>query len=127
MDSDTDKVRYGADFRYYWDQVTLKAEYCRAKGIDTTNPATFNPDTWVDGYDAQVNLNVTRVDELVARYESLSQDPLYPAFGRRNAYNLGYIRFLDDSQKIKFFYIINQEQKNAIPNNQFIVEWMLSY
>lgn len=127
MDSTTDKVRYGADFRYYLDNITFKAEYCRAKGIDTTDVAKFNPNTWVDGYNGQVNFNVTRDNELVARYESLSQDPLYPDFGRRSAWNLGVIHFLDDSQKIKLFYQINNEQKHAVPNNGFIAEWLLTY
>ncbi len=127
MDSATDKIRYGADFRYYWDQLTFKAEYCRAKGIDTTNTATFNPSDWVDGYDAQLGVNITRRDELVARYESLSQDPLYPQYGRRSAWNLGFIRFIDDHLKFKLFYQINQEEMNSFPNNSFIAEWLVSY
>lgn|GEM_PF-823923 len=127
MDSTTDKIRYGADFRYYWDLITFKAEYCRAKGVDTTNPATFNPNDWVDGYNAQVGLNVTRRDELVARYESLSQDPLYPQYGRRSAWNLGYIRFIDDNLRFKLFYQINQEEKNSFPNNSLIAEWLVTY
>jgi hypothetical protein len=127
MNSTTDKVRYGADFRYYWDRLTFKSEYCRAKGIDATNTATFNPNDWVDGYNLQLNLNVTRADELVARYESLSQDPLYPQYGRRSAWNLGYIRFIDDNQKFKLFYLINQEQRLSFPNNSFIAEWLVTY
>jgi len=127
MDSRTDKIRCGADFRYYWDRVTFKSEYCRARGVDETDPAKFNPETWVDGWYGQLNVNVTRADELVARYESLSQDPLYPQYGRRTAWNLGYVRFLDDNQKFKLFYLINQEEKNSFPNNSFIAEWLITY
>lgn len=127
MNSSTNKVRYGADFRYYWDRVTFKSEYCRARGIDGTDPAKFNPNNYVDGYNLQVNFNATRADELVARYESLSLDPLQPQYGRRSAWNLGYIRFLDDNQRFKVFYIINEEQKVPFPNNSLIAEWLVTY
>lgn len=127
MDSKTDKIRYGADFRYYWDRLTFKSEYCRARGVDQSDPAKFNPETWVDGYYCQLNFSVTRADELVGRYESLSQDPLYPQFGRRSAWNLGYIRFLDDHTKLKLFYQINQEEKDSFANNSFIAEWLIAF
>lgn len=130
MDSVTDKIRYGADFRYYLDRITFKSEYCRAKGVDAadlTRPADYTAKDWVDGYNLQLNFNVTRADELVARYESLSVDPLQPKYGRRTAWNLGYIRFIDDAQKFKLFYQINNEEKFAFPNNQFIAEWLVTY
>lgn len=127
MNNTTDKVRFGADLRLFWDSFSFKAEYCRAKGIDGTDPTKFDVDEWVDGYYGQVAFNLTRQDELVARYESLSQDPLNPAFGRRSAWNLGYIRFLDDNQKMKLFYQINEEEVGEIQNNSLIAEWLVAY
>jgi len=127
MDSDNDKVRYGADLRFYWDKVTFKAEYIRAKGIDQTDTTKFNVNDWVNGYYTQLNLNASSSDVLVARWESLSQDPLYPDFGRRSAWNLGWIHYLDDKQKVKFFYQINKEELKSIKNNLFIAEWLMTY
>jgi hypothetical protein len=85
--SDVDKVRYGIDAQYYMNNLTLEAEYVRGKGVDTAD-AAWDQNKYVDGYYAQAAYNFTPSDAFVARYSSLSNDPVKPAFGKRTAWDL---------------------------------------
>ena len=127
MDATTDKIRFGADLRYYWDRMTLKAEYIRGKGIDEVDTTKWKQDDWIDGYYAQLNYNLSRSNVLVARYDSVSDDARNPQYGRRSAWNYGLIHYLDDSQKLKLFYQVNSEEKSSFDNNAAIAEWVLIY
>lgn len=122
------KKRVGADFEWYLKDITLKGEYARGAGVDgadSTKPfdsAVVSKN--VDGGWAQVTWNFLKVNTLAAKYETLSYDPLYPQFGRRSGWDLGILRWLDDKNRVKLYYIINQEQYHAFPNNVFIGEWL---
>ena len=124
------KDRYGADLQYYTKNITLKAEYIGGKGFDQAAPA-WNQDDTVKGYYAQLNYNINPSNMLVARYASMSQDPISPQYGRRSAWDLGAIRWLDDKSRLKFFYKINNEENEvdtvSEDNNGLAVEWITVY
>ena len=125
--SDVDKVRYGADLQYYLHNITFKGEYIRGKGFDQAAGA-WDQGEYADGYYAQLNFNLTNKNMLVARYSSMSQDPTAPQYGRVNAWELGFIRWLDDNTRFKLFYKINNEQYNEIDDNDGLVaEWITTY
>lgn len=123
------KSRWGADIQIYkFDNLSLKAEYIRGRGIDGGDPTKpFDP-AWTkisqDGFYAQAAYMLTRSDELVVRYDTLSEDPKAKTLGRRSAWNIGYIRWLDDKTRFKLFYIINDEEKHSFDNNVSIAEWI---
>lgn len=120
------KTRFGADFRYYLNNMTLKTEFVIARGVDEA-VAGYDNSKWLTAYDAQLGYNVTAADTLVAKYESLSQDPKFPAFGRRSAWNLGVLHWLDSNTRVKLFYNINQEQSAPIDNNIWRFEVLTTY
>lgn len=120
------KIRYGADAQYYMNRLTLKAEYMRGKGFDQA-ANTWNQDEYTSGYYAQLAYNIDALDTLVARYSSLENDPTKPNYGRRSAWDLGIIRWLDDSTRLKLFYQINKEETNSINNNAWAAEWIATY
>ncbi|MHB0912991.1 MAG: S-layer homology domain-containing protein [Armatimonadota bacterium] len=124
--SDVDRVRYGADMQYYGNGYTLEAEYMRGKGVDEAN-SSWDQNEFVDGYYAQLAVNVNPADMLVARYSSLSADPKNPTFGRRNGWDLGVVRTLDEKTRVKLFYVINNEESNGIKNNGLTFEWLTKY
>lgn len=125
-----DRNRYGADFQYYLNQATFKAEYIRAKGIDEA-ANTWDQSQWVDGYYAQINYNLTGKDTLVTRYSALASDPVRPQYGRRSAWEFGLLRWLDDKSRMKFFYKKNMEEKDPQQalwdNDGLVAEWVVSY
>lgn len=120
------KTRYGADFRYFGDNWAIKSEYVRGRGVDEA-VATFDNSEWIDGYYTQLNYNTNPKDTLVARYSSMSVDPLAPTFDRRNTWDIGWIRWLTDKTRIKLFRQINDEESNSIDNNGYRVEWIVTY
>ncbi len=120
------KTRYGADFRYYLNKLTLKSEYAIARGVDEAVTG-FNNARWLNGYDVQLAYNISAPGTLVAKYEGLSLDPKFPAFGRRTAWNLGYIHWMDANSRLKLFYTLNQEEKGKIDNNIWRLEWLTTY
>lgn len=126
------KSRWGADIQVYLlNNFSLKGEYIRGQGIDGGDATKAFDATWTrisqDGWYAQASLMLTRADQLVARYDTLSQDPKAPALGRRSAWNLGYIRWLDEKTRFKLFYIINEEEKGSFDNNVSIAEWITAF
>lgn len=126
------KSRWGADIQLYmFNNLSLKAEYIRGRGVDGGDPAKAFDPAWTkisqNGWYAQAAYMLTRSDELVARYDTLSEDPKAPTLGRRSAWNLGYIRWLDEKTRFKLFYIINEEEKNSFDNNVFISEWITAF
>ena len=127
-DNKAPKVRYGADAEWYLNNLALKAEYIAGVGVDGADPIKpFNPavlDTSVNGGWAQVAWNFMKANTLAVKYETMSEDPLYPQFGRRSAWDLGLLHWLDDKTRVKLYYIINQEEKQSFPNNAYIAEWI---
>lgn len=122
---DADKIRYGVDFRYFTHNVTLKAEYMRAKGVDQSK--NFDLNEWVDGYYVQANYNLSHANTFVARYETLSKDPRNIKFGRRSSWQFGWLHWLDDRTRLKLFYQDNKEQENSIDNNISRLEWLTTF
>jgi hypothetical protein len=122
---DTDKIRYGVDFRYFTNRLTFKGEYMRAKGVDQAKD--FDLNKWVDGYYTQLNYNLSQADTLVVRYETLSEDPRNVKFGRRSSWQYGWLRWLDDRSRLKLFFQSNKEEQNAIDNDIWRMEWLVSF
>jgi hypothetical protein len=120
------KTRFGADFRYYLNNLTLKAEFVTAKGVDEA-VSGYDNSKWVTGYDVQLGYNIGVSNTLVAKYETLSEDPKYPIYGRRSAWNLGVLHWFDSNTRLKVFYTINQEQSSPINNNVWRVECLTTY
>lgn len=125
------KKRFGADLEYYMSDLALKAEYLRGSGVDgadSTKPYSTDPvSKTVDGFWAQAAWNFTRANTLAVRYQSMSLDPLYPKLGRRSAWDIGLLRWLDEKTRVKLYYIINQEEKQSFKNNAFIGEWITTF
>ena len=123
---DADKTRIGFDAQYYFGNFSLKAEYVRGKGIDKSAPG-FDLGRTIDGYWAQAGYTFG-TSMLVARFDTISVDPLFPSFGRRSAWNLGVLHYLNARNRLKLFYQINEEQFNSIPDNDgYIAEWVSTY
>jgi hypothetical protein len=122
------KTRVGADVQYYGKHISIKAEYIRGVGVDGADSAKpFDPavvSEAIEGMWAQIAWSFSAPNTLAVKFETLSDDPLYPQFGRRSAWNLGLLRWLDDKTRLKLYYIINQEQDQSFPNNAFIGEWI---
>jgi hypothetical protein len=126
------KSRWGADIQLYmFNNLSLKAEYIQGQGIDGGDPAKAFSPLWTkisqNGWYAQAALMLTRADELVARFDTLSEDPKAHSLGRRSAWNIGYIRWLDEKTRFKLFYIINKEEKSSFDNNVSIAEWITAF
>lgn len=124
--SEVKKQRYGIDLQYYLNRYTLKAEYVRGRGVDEAD-AAWDQSRYVDGYYAQLNYNLTQRNTLVARFSTLSEDPVKPAFGRRDTWELGWLHWLDGENRLKFFYKLNEEAQSEFKNDGFAVEWVGLY
>lgn len=121
-----DKTRYGADLQWYFNNFTLKAEYIRGKGFDLASGSwDQSEDTY--GYYGQINYNLSVKDTLVARYAFMEVDPQAPQYGERTAWDLGWVRWLDDNMRFKLFYKINDEELNEFDNNGLAAEWIVTY
>jgi hypothetical protein len=121
-----DRDRYGADMQYYGHNFTLKGEYETGRGVDNA-ASTWNQKNDVNGYWAQLAINLTRTNELVGRYSTVSVDPVAPQYDRLRAWDIGFIHWLDNNAKVKLFYQINEYETNPIRNNGFVTEFMVSY
>ena len=122
------KTRYGADFRYFLNNFTIKGEYVRARGIDGAVFAGYDQKRWIDGWDGQLNYNLGKDNTLVTRYETLSFDPLVTTnYGHRSSMQYGIIHWLDDKTRIKLFYQNNMEELNKFDNNIWRAEWIMTY
>jgi hypothetical protein len=124
--SGVNRVRYGANMQCFLDKITLKAEYIFGRGVDFAD-AAWNPTQSLNGYNTQLNYNINPTSTLVARYQSVSHDPLYPSFGSRSGWDLGIVHWMDSNARFKLFYEINNEQHNAISNNGWAGEWIITY
>ena len=86
------KTRIGADAEFYLDDASIKAEYIsgRDKNVDKS------------GYWAQVTKNITKQDTGVVMYD------VYDNGAAKNNvthnWNVGWIRYLDQSTKVKLFW-----------------------
>jgi hypothetical protein len=121
------KTRYGADFQYYGiNNMSIKAEWIKGKGVDGIGNTAALRNTVSGGW-AQIAYNILANNTLVARWETMSEDPKYTKYGRRSALNLGLIRYLDDKTRLKLFYQINNEEKNEFENNNLVCEWITTY
>ena len=66
--------------------------------------------------------NIGTKNQLVAKYEQFDPDNAADRNGKVTAWNLGVIRYLDPSTRLKLFYQINQEDRNSFDNNVTTVE-----
>jgi hypothetical protein len=109
------KNRYGADFQVYLPGWKFQGEYVKARDLGR--------DPW--GWDAQIVKNLGSKHQLVAKYDEFDEDnDAADRTGKQSAWNLGLIRYLDPSTRLKLFYQINQEGRNDIDNNQLTVEFI---
>lgn len=123
----TKKIRYGADLQYCLSGFTFKGEYIRGKGFDGVRPGPIQ-DTYQDGFYAQLDYNIDRNTMFVTRYSTMSTDPALPQYGRISSWELGVIRRLDCSTRLKLFYKLTNEEYNEIDgNNGFVAEWITIY
>lgn len=109
--------RYGADFQLYLPGWKINGEYVQAK--------ERGREPW--GWDAQIVRSLGAKMQLVARYDEFDDDlpdPTGAGRGKLSAWNLGLIRYLDLSTRLKLFYSINQEERNDIDNDQAIIEFI---
>ncbi len=121
------KTRFGADFQYYGiNNVSIKAEWITGEGTDGIGNTAALRDRISGGW-AQLAYNFIRNTTFVARWETMSEDPKYTKYGRRSAWNLGLIRYLDDKTRLKVFYQINDEEKEEFKNNNLVCEWITNY
>ncbi|MDH7601402.1 MAG: porin [Armatimonadota bacterium] len=121
------KTRWGVDFQYYGiNNLALKAEWITGRGTDGIANAAALRDRISGGW-AQLAYNLRRDTTFVARWETMSEDPKYVKYGRRTAWNIGLVRYLDDKTRLKVFYQINDEEKEEFKNNNLVCEWIASY
>jgi hypothetical protein len=115
------KTRYGGDFQLVYPRFKLQGEYVTAR--------ERGREPW--GWDAQDVLNLDRGarTQLVAKYDEYDSDGLPVAGysstqlpGKVRTWNLGLIRYLDASTRLKLFYQIPEEENNEIDNNQATLE-----
>jgi len=121
------KTRYGVDLQYYGiNNLSIKGEWFTGKGVDLIGNTHALYDKISGGW-AQIAYNFLTNDTFVARWETLSEDPKYTKYGRRSAWNLGVIHYLDDKTRLKVFYQINAEEKEKFNNDSLICEWITTY
>lgn len=121
-----DRVRYGVNARCDIRNLTLKAEYVRGKGVDEASGG-WDQGRWASGYYGQAEYDLNTENTLVVRYSSMSDDPQYPGYGRRDSWDFGWIRDLDDRTRLKLFFKKNQEEFFEFDNDEFITELMTKY
>jgi hypothetical protein len=109
------KNRYGADFQLYLPGWKFQGEYVTAK--------ENGREPW--GWDAQIVKNLGSKNQLVAKYDEYDEDNnAANRPGKQSAWNLGIIRYLDPSTRLKLFYQINEEERNDVDNDQLTVEFI---
>jgi len=121
-----DKVRLGGDLQYYWNSLTFKGEWVRGKGVEGF-VSSFNPDQWIAGGYGQIAYQVNRNHTLVGKYSTIGEDPRFPAYNNRTAWDLGLIRWLNDNTRWKLFYQINKEEKKEFDNDVLTFEWIANF
>ncbi len=108
------KNRYGADFQIYLPGWKFQGEYVKARDL--------GKDPW--GWDAQLVKNLGAKTQLVGKYDEYDPDDRANRNGKVSAWNVGVIRYLDPSTRLKLFYQINDEQRNSFDNNVTTVEFI---
>ena len=122
-----DQTRYGLDFQYYMESMSIKGEYVTGRepyySNTTTTPngksGTFRD---VSGWYLVGVKNFGPKWQLVAQYDELNDRAMASTYGKLKTWNLGVIRFLDENTKLKLFYEINDEEKNPVRNNGLRLE-----
>lgn len=123
---DEKKQRFGGEFRYFGKKWALMTEWVAGRGVDESDK-DFSPSDWVSGGYVQVSRDISARDTMALRFSTMSQDPNEPDLGRRSAWDVGWLRWLNDQTRIRVFYQINTESGEKIDNNGFIGEWMVVY
>ncbi len=122
-----DQTRWGLDFQYYLQGASIKGEYVTGKepyysNTTTTPNGTSGTNRTVSGWYLVGVKNLGPDYQAVAQYDVLDDEAMAVTFGKLSTWNLGLIRFLDESTKLKLFYEINGEEKNSVSNNGLRVE-----
>lgn len=135
--TDNSKDRYGFDFRYYMNKLTLKAEYMNGKNVDGKYEVANTLNKRISGWYAQLAYNPIQKLALVANYEEISD--MYFALdgggagtGKTNVWHLGTTYDLNDYVKLKLFYDIYDGYKKSgdtdkWDNNKLIAECMVKF
>lgn len=126
LQSGLERRRIGANLQYYMNKLTLKGEYVSGKGVDTAD-ASWDQTRSINGYWGQLSYNATKDNSIVARFQSITNDPVQPKYGGRNSWDVGMIHYIDLNSKVKVFYEFNHEQANPISNNGWTAEWLMKY
>jgi len=106
------KTRYGADFQYALPRIAIRGEYVDARDLGR------DPKGWL----AQLNYSLGTKNLLVAKYDEFDEDLPTSTAGKLKSWNLGFIRSLDTSTRLKLFYQINDEERSEVDNDGFTVE-----
>jgi len=119
--------RWGADFQWYLEGVSLKGEYVTGKepyysNVGATPNGTSGTNRTVSGWYIVGTKNIGPLYQLVAQYDVMNDRAMAGSYGKLSTWNLGVIRFIDDSTKLKLFYEINNEEKRSASNNGLRVE-----
>jgi hypothetical protein len=120
------KQRYSIDAQRNWPRLNVIGEFVTAKGCEGFS-TTVSPDKTFSGGYGQIVYGLNKQHQLVAKYEWITLDPLFPAFGRRDTWNIGLVRFMDDKTRVKLFYTKNNEALNSINNDTVTLEWITIY
>lgn len=120
------KSRYGVDLQYYLSGLTVKAEWFKGRGVDEAD-SSWDQSRYIDGYYIQLTYGISRGNLLVARYSTISTDPVEPEYGRIDSWDLGIVYSLDEKSSLKLFYKVNREESTPLDNNGFVVEWIGRY
>jgi hypothetical protein len=119
--SSTDKNRYGFDFQYYLDKITIKGEYVAGKQYQykqNTPPTASLTDTpTVNGAYLLASMNVAPKLAAVVKYSYYNPNFAGDKYGKLTTWDLGFNKYLDSQTKLRLFYQINDEQRAAFKNN----------
>lgn len=127
-----DQTRWGLDFQYYMLGASIKGEYVTAKepyysNTSATPNGTSGTNRTVKGWYLVGVKNLGPKYQAVAQYDEVDDEAMAGTFGKLSAWNLGVIRFLDESTKLKLFYEINDEEHNEVSNDGLRLEVLTSF
>lgn len=126
--SETNKTRFGADAQFFFGSTSLKAEYVTGKDVlsivddKATGVGHYQPVT-KSGYYAQLAHSFTSTDMGVVMYDVYDNgDDRASAKGTLTSWNIGWVHWLDGATRLRGFYEINDEERNATDNNVVRIE-----
>ncbi len=122
-----DKTRYGADLQWYGVSIPLsiKAEYVAGKQPTGAAATPVMTDPW--GYYAQAAWTFSPAWTGVYKYDVFDGDNPSSATGRLTNHQVGLIRYLDDTTRLKFFYQWRSTEMGNLDSDSAVVEWITKF